>query len=226
MRAFITATLLLTPVLALAGTAFEGEEAREHYTRGVVLYEATRYEAALREFEVAQALEPHADLIYDLARCLDRLDRRAEAVAAYRQYLIKSPDADNVAAVLARVTALEPAAAAVPVTAATTTPATAITTPHTTEPRPKPQTRRPYLVPGLVGGSALAVAAIGAGLLGSAVAEFHSLDSSCAPTCSSSSWSSLPAREHAGDALLGIAGAAAVVDVVLFVVEAKKRSKR
>lgn len=208
--------ILLAPGIALAdgdAPSRSGTSAREHYARGAALYDATRYEAALREFEEAQSEEPRTELVFDIARCLDRLGRREEARAAYEKYLASSPDASNADEVRGRLVALTEIKVAKPVL-----PLTPVT------PAALPSTKRHrYLGPGLLGGSALIVGAVGAGLLGSALTSYNSLSSACAPNCSSNAWVNLPAREHAGEALLGIAAVAVVADVVWFVVASRRK---
>lgn len=201
--------VLLCSLLALPAHA---DEARDHFEHGAVLYAATRYDAALHEFESAHAIQPMPAFVFNIARCLDRLDRRSEAVAAYERFLAASPDPANASVARERVAALTPP----PTITAPVTPIALVQ-----EPKPKP--RRRFVLPGAVGGGAVLLAGIGAGLLGSAVSSFHGLEGSCAPTCSTDAWGGVQARERAGEVLLGVAGAVAVADVVLFVLEIKGR---
>lgn len=206
MRLLLAALLLLAPSLTFADV----DAARLRYEAGAALYEATRYEAALREFEAAQAMEPRPALVYNIARCLDRLGRRQEAATAYERFL-RGEEAIGAHADEARLRLAELARMPAP-------------TPSTVAPSsPPPTKRRRYLGPGILVGGALALAIIGAGLTGSALADYNQLSSSCAPNCQSSTWQGLPARERAGEALLGIAGAALVADVVWFVIVARRK---
>jgi tetratricopeptide (TPR) repeat protein len=232
---YVLALLLLLPSLAFADIPPVPDDtlARGHYVRGAEAYNAGRYEEALVEFEAAHHVRPMSAFDYNIAKCLDRLNRRAEAVEAYGKYLRNAPPDDTAAETRARIEKLQheirdaekpPAPAIVPAIVAPviTPPApSAVVFSVTLPPRPSP---RRFILPGAVGGGALALAAIGAGLLGSTASAYGSLDGSCAPNCSTGSWASLPAREHAGEALLGIAGAVAIVDVVLWV-RAMKRGK-
>jgi tetratricopeptide (TPR) repeat protein len=226
-RLIVVLTLLLLPSLAFADMPPVPDDnalARGHHVRGAEAYAAGRYEEALVEFEAAHHVRPMPAFDYNIAKCLDRLNRRAEAVEAYGKYLRNAPPDDNTTAeTRARIEKLEheihdaekpPARAAPPAPSA-------VVFSVTLPPRPSP---RRFILPGAVGGGALALAAVGAGLLGSTASAYGSLDGSCSPNCSTGSWASLPAREHAGEALLGIAGAVAVVDVVLWV-RAMKRGK-
>lgn len=209
----------LITILALSTPAFAEDDMRAHFERGAALYKATRYEAALHEFEAAQAVHPLPALQYDIAKCLDQLGRRKEAIAAYGRFLETSPESENANDVRKRVAELH-AADVTTASAASSSPATAV---HVTPPVPlSPPPRRQYLVPGLAGGAALALGAVGAGLLGATAHDYRGLETSCSPTCSRGSWATLPAREHAGEAMLGLAGVAVVVDVALWV-RAKRR---
>jgi hypothetical protein len=88
---------------------------------------------------------------------------------------------------------------------------------------PLPRRRISKVAPIVVGAIALAAAGIGAGLRIHSQLEFNSLQGSCAPNCARSSWDGLPAQQNAGNALLGIAGAAVLVDVGLWVAYGVRR---
>jgi tetratricopeptide (TPR) repeat protein len=215
-----TMRLVVALIAALVTTLAHADEesAREHFQRGQALYEATRYEAALHEFEKAQASQPMSALLYDIARCLEKLDRKEEAAKAYERYIDSAPNADNLDEVRALVVELHRG----PLSPSMPSENVQIAHIDVTQPL-APTARRRYIVPGALGGGVLVLGAIGAGLLGSAAHDFGALRSSCSPTCSASSWSALPAREHAGEALLGVAGAVLVVDVALWVRAARRK---
>lgn len=209
---------VLAVILSAAASRADEASARQHYEAGAVLYEATRYEAALHEFEAAQATEPRPALVYNIARCLDRLGRRQEATAAYKRFLHDDDAIDDAHAeeARARLSAMRPATSA-PGVSLSPTVSTVAALP------PPPTRRRSYLGPGLLGGGALALAAVGAGLTGSALTSYGQLSKTCAPDCSPTSWQSLPAREHAGEALLGVAGAMAIADIAWFIIVARRK---
>lgn len=206
--AFVLSVFISAPAFAQSP---EDMIARGHYARGATAYDEGHYDEALREFEAAHAAEPLPAFDYNVARCLDRLGRRAEALAAYERYILVAPKADNLAEVSERVALLTHELAEVQ-----PRPALVFQLPS----RPSP---RRWIVPGALGGGALFFVAVGAGLLGSASASYHDLSSTCAPSCAPSLWSGLPAREHAGEALLGVAAVAAVVDVALIVRAARRK---
>ncbi len=75
--------------------------------RGVQAFQTADFEAALEGFTRAYELGGPATLAYNMALSLDRLDRRADAVDAYRRYLTLVPEAANRTEVEARITVLE-----------------------------------------------------------------------------------------------------------------------
>lgn len=218
----IALALFLAASTAHAQAPLDANEliARGHFKRGLTAYNAARYEEAKAEFETANAAKPQPALVFNIARCLDALGRKTEAVTEFRHYLDLDSDADNAAAVRARVDVLEhQTTVVVPVQTQAVVTSPVVVSAAVSAPPGIPSR---HVIPYVVGGGALALAAVGAGLLGSAAASFHDLQGSCGAGCSPSAWSGLPAREHAGEALLGVAGAVAIVDVVLWVVELKK----
>ena len=83
--------------------------------------------------------------------------------------------------------------------------------------------RRRYLAPIAVAVSAVSVLAVGAGLLGSAETDYHSLQNACKlRSCGPSDWAAPEARGNAGIALLTIGGVAVAVDVVLWSIAVRR----
>lgn len=80
------------------------QTAREAFSQG-------DYETALSRFEQAYSLSPRPVLLYNIAVTLDRLRRDEEAVAKFREYLERVPDAPDRAEVEARLAVLERAIA-------------------------------------------------------------------------------------------------------------------
>ena len=89
---------LLRPGLATAQELppEQVEEARGHFERGVSLYERENFALALEEFETAYGLmEGHPNrgmMLYNIARCMDRLGRYGEAIDTYARFLVEAPD--------------------------------------------------------------------------------------------------------------------------------------
>jgi predicted Zn-dependent protease len=79
------------------GSAYGRDQKAHHYLRGLVLMAANRHEDAVREFRSAMH-SPSLGLTrvnYELARCLLRLGRAREAVAALQPALRGEVDASN-----------------------------------------------------------------------------------------------------------------------------------
>ncbi len=83
------------------------QRARSHFMAGSAYYEDGRYEDAAREFREAYRITAHPDVLYNLAQSYDRLDRRQEAVDAYRGYLEGSEDAPDRGRVERRIGEIE-----------------------------------------------------------------------------------------------------------------------
>ena len=215
--AFGLALTFTTPTLAQeAPPAPDNLIARGHYARGAEAYKDNRYEEALHEFQAAHAAEPLPAFDYNIARCYDRLGRKPEALAAYQRFITTVPDDSHAVEVRERLAHLQRELAEQP------TPVTTTVALPAPPPPPRANPHR-WVAPGIVGGLTLAFAATGAGLLGSSEVTYHNLASSCSPTCAPSSWSNLAAKDHAGEALLGIAAVGLAVDVVLLVRAARRK---
>jgi hypothetical protein len=207
--------LLLIPATVWAQPAADSdpdtEIARRHFEAGRAKYQESDYLGALGEFEAARKVRQLAAFDYNIARCLDRLERPAEAVVAYERYLAAAPNEPDAADVRARVGVLKQR-----IGEARPSPHPAVAL--TVAPPPERRSRR-LIAPSVVAGAAVAAAVVGAGLLGSVSADYDSLvagPSSCRP-CSDAQVSPLMARADAGYVFLATAGALAVVDVVLWV---------
>jgi tetratricopeptide (TPR) repeat protein len=205
MRCILAFALLLALVVPVHADEIL---ARDHFERGVAAYDEGRYDDALHEFEAARDADPLPAFDYNIARCADRLGHKTEAIAAYEHYLVVEPSADNIAKVRERLVTLRQELV--------------LPTPTVTVSALRSPIRR-WSIPGVVGGSALVVGSIGASLLGSAASNYHGLESSCSPKCAPSTWSTIPAREHAGEVLLGVAAVTALVDIALIVRAARKK---
>jgi hypothetical protein len=72
------------------------EAARARFERAVSLYERENFALALEEFEAAYGMmEGHPNrgmMLYNIARCMDRLERYGEAIDTYARFLVEAPD--------------------------------------------------------------------------------------------------------------------------------------
>lgn len=223
MRNFLPAVVVAFLALAASrasadGQAIDPAQARAHFAEGQRRYEAGDFAGALGYFQDARRVSPAPELDYDVGRCWDQLGRVDEAILEYRRYVSEAPNAVNAPAVKARLVLLERERGGTPsaVEPATRTAATTAST---------SPSRRWWLAPALVGGSALAVAVVGAALVGSVDPDYQRLRASCDHACLPSRWSGLEARANAGYALWGVAGALAVADAVWWTIAARRHQR-
>jgi tetratricopeptide (TPR) repeat protein len=212
-RALLLCLCLARAVSAQVSLDPDTEIARRHFEAGRLQYEASDYQGALREFEAARKVRNLPAFDYNIARCLDRLERPAEAIAAYQRYLAANGDTADTAEVRERVRVLQERIAP---------PATAPPPPAAKPPAPS---SRRWIAPGVTTGVTLALAVSGAALLGSVKVDYDRMlsgPSACRP-CSDAQVSPLRARADAGYVVLGLSGALAVVDVILWVRAARQR---
>jgi hypothetical protein len=108
-------TRLLVPLLAvslaaapaLARGSDDASSAKEHYKRGLTLYELGKYDDAVTEFEQAYEIKDDPILLYNIAQALRLNKKYSEAVRFYRTYLKRKPGAANRADVEQKVASLE-----------------------------------------------------------------------------------------------------------------------
>jgi tetratricopeptide (TPR) repeat protein len=239
----IVGALLLLAASARAQSDDPDEEiARRHFRMGLSNYAQNDYINALVEFEAARRVKAAPAFDFNIARCLDRLERFDQAIVEYESYLKKLPQADDAAEIRkrveklrARIAALQkPGANAAPLEPPKAEPLKS--EPPKLEPRsepPKlelategPPASRPSWTPSIaVGAVAIALGVSGAGLLGHGTALYNDLDGGCGRTgiCNPKDVDPLKSQIYAGGALLGIAAAVAIVDVVLIARTAAKR---
>ena len=212
MRAVRVSTLL---VLALACTSaaraddhpalpqIDRDVAAKHYRQGQAAYASEHWQDALGEFEKARKVHPVPELDYNIALCLDRLERWAEAASAYRRFVDGTHNRDP--AISKRIDELEARVAATPVV--TVAPIA-------------PAAHHELAAPIALASIALVAGVAGAALLGVAHHELDTQQSGCAPSCD---FQKIGYSIGAGYALLASAGVALVVDVPLWVIALRKR---
>ena len=219
MRWAGVAVLLSTLSLAKAAPGAPGafgdldtEVARNHYSRGRALYEEGQYQGAIAEFEFARTVLHLPALDYNLALCEERLEHWSRAITLYEAYLEAAPVNAETPAVQQRIATLR------------------IRLGQLRTPEPPPARRSLRVAAIAVGAGAAGLAAAGTGAYFSAWGAYaHERDVCSKQPCTAADVAGTRTRveraEHAGYALWGLAGAAAVVDVVLWAVDTKERKR-
>ena len=82
-------------------------EAQRMFERGLVMYRRGEYEAALQAFTEAYRFARLPDIVYNLARTCERMEKTRDAIDYYREYLRRRPDAPDRADVEATIRTLE-----------------------------------------------------------------------------------------------------------------------
>jgi tetratricopeptide (TPR) repeat protein len=99
--------VLLLCVRAVASPIDRMGRARELYTRGATQYAAQQFSPALDLFKQAYLVEPSPALLFNMAACLERLERPHDSAEELRAYLRAQPDAPNRSEIESRVRGLE-----------------------------------------------------------------------------------------------------------------------
>lgn len=217
MRTVAFSLLLALSLVTVGARAAEPdatERARRLFDEGRQLHLRRDYDGARQKFEAARAIKPMPELDYNVGFCWDKLGRGDEALREYRRYLAAMPDAFNADVVRARIAVLEQARSAAAAAGGSSSAASGV---RASASGGSP--RRRLVAPIAVGAAAVATVIVGSALVGSVKSDFDRLKTECAGMCAPSRWSGLEARANAGYALWGIAGALAIADVVLWIVE-------
>jgi tetratricopeptide (TPR) repeat protein len=105
--AIVAVTWCSLASLAMAG---EGDKsvARAHYETATRLYDVRDYADALKEYKAAYVAKPDAAFLFNIGQCYRKLDKNAEALDFFQQFLKKAPPDDpNRALVEARIRNIE-----------------------------------------------------------------------------------------------------------------------
>src|SRR5690349_4173624 len=101
-------TTAMVVLFAVSARAAEPEsEPQVLYRRGSEAYRAGRYHEATELLARAHALEPHAELAYDLGRAYELDGDLDRAVESFREYLRLAPQAQDQVVVEAKIQELE-----------------------------------------------------------------------------------------------------------------------
>ena len=92
------------PTASLDGVS---QQARGSFELGLAAYSEGRYRAAVEHFKEADRLAPSARLSFNIALAYERMSDAPNALAAYRDYLRRTPAAGNAAATSVRIAELE-----------------------------------------------------------------------------------------------------------------------
>jgi len=200
--------------------------ARRHYARGAELYLAGNYAAAIVEFEAARAQAVLPAFTYNIARCHERLGHTAAALAEYERFLPTVSDAAEALELRQRIASLRDELAHRQTPPAAPPPPPGTTPEPTGSPAPPPSRppRASRIAAIALAAFAVGTLAAGTGLYFSARNDYGELERVCATRpCTPGDWSATSTRAHAGYAMWSVAGAAAAVDVVLWIVDARAR---
>ena len=88
---------VLAASAALPSTALCAEDkaaAREHYETATRMYEVREYAEALKEYKAAYVAKADPAFLFNIGQCLRKMDRNAEALDFFQQFLKKAPPDD------------------------------------------------------------------------------------------------------------------------------------
>jgi tetratricopeptide (TPR) repeat protein len=201
------------------------QASQRHLERGRALSDEGRYDDAIAEFDLALKLKPLPELLFNIARTEERRENWAAAADAYEKYLQELPGAPDAAELQKRIGVLRARNATTRTTAVpmATKPTTTTPVPAPTIPAPAPK-KSPLHTAALsfLAGTVI-LGGIAGVLVGTVDGGFQDLQQTCTlKQCRPSDWASLQARANAGYALVGIAGAAALTDVVLWMIDYRR----
>ena len=104
-RAVAIVALIACPCVALAQPRTRSEAAG-HFARGEAAQADGRFREAIDEYEQAYALVPHANALFNIAVCYERLSEWQRAVDYYQRYLDDGP-ANDAPEVIKKIRALQ-----------------------------------------------------------------------------------------------------------------------
>jgi tetratricopeptide (TPR) repeat protein len=213
--------VILSSSLALAQTAptaNDQEAAKAHFMAGSAYYEQANYNDAVKEFTEAYRLSQRPDLLYNIALAYERLEKWDDAIEALQKYLRDKPGAQDHAIIQTRIENLQKRkseARAQPVAA-----------PAEPQPKSEPPAKHNYAAGGALLGVGLAALAASIGTGASALNLKSELESVCnnkvCPPSDKSKADTGQALAISTDVLISVGAAAAIVGVVLLIVEAKR----
>lgn len=108
MRLFVLIAAV-TVAITCGGICFADDiaAARMHYERGTTLFDLQRYAEAAKEYEAAFEAKSDPALLFNIGQAYRFAGDYAKALAAYRSYLRRVPEAENRSDVERRITELQ-----------------------------------------------------------------------------------------------------------------------
>ena len=103
----VLALLLGGPAPGYAQSDPVKELAQKRYKVGEQLYDISKYDQALEEFEKAYKLYPLPAMLYNIARCHEVLANLPRAIETYKLFIQKVPDSPHAPLVKTRIASLE-----------------------------------------------------------------------------------------------------------------------
>jgi len=193
-----------------AGEDPDTTRARERFKLGQDKFTAGDYAGALKEFEVARMIKALPELDYNIGVCHEHLGQYREAIGALSAYMASTVDPAIITETRAKIAALEQKVAAANAPPA---PQTIVLVAPAAPPPPS------YALPASMGVAALAIAAVGVALVAPVPHEYNDLsaawDQAPSPSLSAAA-DYLKTRLEVGYALFAVAGAVAIIDVILW----------
>jgi len=87
--------LLLVAVVVPATAQADKEQAKAHYERGKRLYNLSRFDDAVKEYEAAYLEMEDPAFLFNIGQCYRQLGKNELALRSYRNYVRSAPDAAN-----------------------------------------------------------------------------------------------------------------------------------
>jgi len=108
MTALLLLSLLATaPASVSAAPDDEAARLRALFADGQRLFSERRFSEAASRFERLYELKPHPSVLFNLARCYEKLQETPRALRFYRDYIHQAPDAPDRPQVVESIQALE-----------------------------------------------------------------------------------------------------------------------
>jgi tetratricopeptide (TPR) repeat protein len=231
MIALLSPTFVLFTALALAPSEMD-PEARQRLTQGLEDYQNKAYAAAIKEFRLAYALDPRAEILFAWAQAERLYGRCSRASKLYRRFLASRPSEQQAEAARQGVERCKGQADTVPADQEEDVPAVPEPVAAEPEPEPVPEDIPPEPPPPpprrrvdgagiglLVGG--VVVAGVGGGLLGAGQSKARGLDDAAMYDDYADGAGRVRTLRIAGGVLAGVGGALIVAGIVRLVMKAR-----